>query len=311
MPEFYLNRFTTDGLLWVYDRGLGEYRRQQPLNTTVRTHYYTAQAATGEKNAVFEQWLSRVEGDAKPLMDKLEAGGELDTRERPILAYFLATLFYRLPRREREMGELATSFGKMLLRRNLLHPATRRNYADPDKLLRTIERDDVTLTPNRNVMLVTMRARATPLAQDLVVADWNVAHAPRGCSFVTGDGVFGLMPTDLSRQTHRPYGIASPEVATAVALSPNTCLLLHGLPCGMTHFIASREEVRQINLAILRETERYALARDEAQLRSLVRAANISRPEQNSRMVVDELPHPSLDPMRSFTIVHRKPLGQK
>lgn len=306
LPQFYLDRFTHDGLVWLYDRSKGEFRRQQPVNTTVRRHYYTAEEKGGAKNPTFESWLSRIEGDAKPLLDKLDAGLMLDSKERPIVAFFLATLFYRLPRREREMSEAVTGFGKMILRRNLLHPEARKNYRDPDKLLRTIERDDVLVRPNRNMMLVTMHERVPILAQEFAVADWTVAHARRGSSFATCDGVFGIMPTELSRQTNRPYGVASPEVVTAVAVTPSTCILLQGIACRMRHVTVSTDFVRQINIAILRETETYAIVRDEAHLRSLVRAARVSEPAQNSRIVVDDLPHPSGDPMRSFTIVRRE-----
>lgn len=40
LPEFYLNGFTREGLLCVFDRETGEYRRQAPKNTAVIGHFY-------------------------------------------------------------------------------------------------------------------------------------------------------------------------------------------------------------------------------------------------------------------------------
>jgi hypothetical protein len=50
LPEFYLNGFARDGLLWLYDRGRKQYRRQTPHNTAIIGHYYTFENEKGEKD---------------------------------------------------------------------------------------------------------------------------------------------------------------------------------------------------------------------------------------------------------------------
>ncbi|PYJ97417.1 MAG: hypothetical protein DME23_15650 [Verrucomicrobia bacterium] len=49
-PEFYLNGFTRDGLLWLYDRERKQYRRQAPHNTAITGHCYAFENEKGEKD---------------------------------------------------------------------------------------------------------------------------------------------------------------------------------------------------------------------------------------------------------------------
>jgi hypothetical protein len=65
-----------------------------------------------------------------------------------------------------------------------------------------------------------------------------------------------------------------------------------------------RDSVREINLAIVAETETYAIARDESHLRSLARAGGLYNPKPNTKTVLDNHPDPS-DPNKSTVIVRR------
>ena len=58
LPEFYLDGFTRDGMLWIFDRALKEYRHQQPQDTAVRRHFYSIKKPNGERDVQVEKLLS-------------------------------------------------------------------------------------------------------------------------------------------------------------------------------------------------------------------------------------------------------------
>ena len=62
LPRFYLEGFTKDGKVAVFDRDKNEVRTQQPVNTGVIGHFYTMEDAGGHQRFELEQMLSEFEG---------------------------------------------------------------------------------------------------------------------------------------------------------------------------------------------------------------------------------------------------------
>lgn len=50
LPEFYLYGFAKDGMVWLHDKKLEQFRHQTPTNTAVIGHYYTTLDEQGEKD---------------------------------------------------------------------------------------------------------------------------------------------------------------------------------------------------------------------------------------------------------------------
>ena len=72
LPQFYLNGFCTNGRLWIYDRTENNFRCQTPINTGVIKDYYTFLDEEENKDTKIEEMLSKVEGDTKPVIDKID-----------------------------------------------------------------------------------------------------------------------------------------------------------------------------------------------------------------------------------------------
>ena len=90
VPKFYLEGFTKEGLLAVYDRKNDTAGLQQPLNTGVIGHFYTVKDAQGRKRFEVEAMLSEVEAKAAPVIARLAAGGEITDEQRSDFSVFLA-----------------------------------------------------------------------------------------------------------------------------------------------------------------------------------------------------------------------------
>src|ERR1041384_1076630 len=97
LPQFYLEGFTRNGMLCVFDREKNEYRNQRPKDTAVIRHLYTWTDESGEKHYDLEQMLSLVEGRAKLVIQAIEKGANPSPLQRCHLAWFLALLACRVP----------------------------------------------------------------------------------------------------------------------------------------------------------------------------------------------------------------------
>lgn len=317
LPISYLQRFAVGGYVWLYDRKRQSFRRQKPIKTAAQRHRYSIEAADGGKSPVLEERLAVLEGDAKPLFDKMIDRKSLTWDEREVVSYFLAVLFHRTPRRDRELGECYSEFAKIMFTRNLGNSgvlkhlseqaaASGRPPVDPARLLDHLNSGAVKAAPSRNLSNAIMCERVPSLAASFANADWVVAHADGNAAFVTCDSPIAILATNVSASKLRPYGVASPEVTKVVALSATTCLFFTGSQPRTSHLTLGEADVRHVNIAIVRETEEFAFGPDESELRGLVNDAGITDPAPLSRMVVDEIPHPSGDHTRSFLIVSRK-----
>lgn len=74
LPKFYLNNFCIyrSRFLWVFDRQKNEYRQQKPVNTAVKRRYYTITDSKGIYHNDIEKILSRIEGESKNILEKVE-----------------------------------------------------------------------------------------------------------------------------------------------------------------------------------------------------------------------------------------------
>jgi len=98
LPQFYLEGFTRDGFVAVFDREKNSVRRQQPANTGVIGQFYTMVDSEGRKRYEIEELLCEYEGKAKQVIAKLIDGvAELDADDRSDLAIFVSLAANRTP----------------------------------------------------------------------------------------------------------------------------------------------------------------------------------------------------------------------
>lgn len=314
VPEFYLRSFARDGLLYVFDREKAEYRRQPPRNTAVIGHYYATMKEDGEKDYGVEHLLSRIEGLAKPVIEKLDEGRDIGPEERVRLSYFLAFLFNRVPKFEREIDQIADSAAKLWLKH--MFPTVEsveayfasteedRECSAPD-FLDFIQNEEYELVGNRNNTVHTMLEQTPKIAQSLAMMAWDVMHCDDRSAFITTDSPFGLLLSDEQRASGAAIlGVGSPEITKAVPITKGTALLIRGAGVSLSHYRLNREQVREVNVAVAAECERYIFGPDEALVRSVVRRSHVDTSKPATRLRVEHVPHPT-EPERTITIVRR------
>src|SRR3990170_6936918 len=123
LPKFYLEGFTKNGMVALFDRKLNEIRVQQPVNTCVIGHFYTMEDAAGRKRFELEQLLSEYETKASFVIKKLAATEAINADERTDLAIFVALATFRTP-------DIVDSL--KALNSNLIKDMGKRMFADVD-----------------------------------------------------------------------------------------------------------------------------------------------------------------------------------
>lgn len=314
LSEFYLKGFTRDEILWVYDRQKDEYREQHPRTTAAIRHFYSIENDEGERDPEVEIQLSRIEGKAKPIIQALDEGKDISPEDRVYLSVFLAVLHSRVPKFEREITEIADQATKALLKRMFPHEDAAREHLrrsgkeseiDPEHIVDFIQNERFEVKGHRNNAISTMLRQWPELAKLFNIMDWMVAHADSRTSFITTDAPFAFLASDELLKSGKPVlAVGSFEIVKAVPLTRRTCLLLGGKGVGFGHFDFNRDIVRDINVRLASECERFAFAADEAHLKSIVRRSQIDRKRTGTRMRVDHIQHPT-DPNRTFMISHR------
>jgi hypothetical protein len=317
LSRFYLEGFTRDQMLSVFDRKTNEYRPQHPLTTAAIRHFYTIEKEDGGRNVEVELQLSKLEGKTKPVIAALERGESIAPEDRVYLSYFLGFLHSRVPRFEREITEVADQVIKALLKRMIpneeaaaahLRRAGKEEDVRAAAMVDFIQNERFSIKGSRNNAIGMMLHQAPDLAKQFNIMDWMVAHADPRTAFITTDAPFALIVREELRQSGKPvYGVGSFEIVKAVPLTSRVCLLMGGKGVGFGHVSFNREQVRDINLQLAREAERFVFAADEIHLRSIVRRTRIDRERTGTRMRVDHVEHPT-DPNRTFMITRRVPV---
>src|SRR5438045_851876 len=118
LPRCYLDAFTSDKRLHVFDRETGKLRRDSPNNVAAITDYYILVSDSGEREERVEHGLlADVEAAAAPVLRRLANCEAISDREQDVAATFFAFLCTRIPAFEATYAELNNQMGQEFFRR--------------------------------------------------------------------------------------------------------------------------------------------------------------------------------------------------
>jgi Protein of unknown function (DUF4238) len=299
LPQFYLQRFTRDGSLWVYDRLRRAFRQQQPVNTAVEGQRYTVELDDGTKSLQVEEMLAAMEGEAKVAIEKLEAKEELAKADREAVAWFIAFLVSRVPDFEDGFqGMTGTMLKQMLqmkfaskdaIEAHLLQHGPKDASGAPsiEDLHGFIKDGAFTITADHNQYLASMLGVAKVAAPLIYRMKWVVLHTWGSRAFVTSDRPFVILPPrDLPPAFG--FGLATPGATKIVALGNHLCLLLGDPGDGrLQHREVSHKGVRAMNLNVVSRCYEYAFGRDQPLLQSLVERTGVDQSDPEPSISAD------------------------
>ncbi len=116
LPRFYLEHFSKNGRLQIYDRQKREFREGTPPGTAYQKHFYSVERANGTKDPAIEKWLANVEGKAQEAIKMLEKRGLLSQENEAFLALFAGLMWTRTMEFDRSVKSITEPLLKNLLR---------------------------------------------------------------------------------------------------------------------------------------------------------------------------------------------------
>lgn len=301
LPSFYLHNFARDGFVAVYDRAHDEVRRQQPKNTGVITHFYTLEDSDGRRRFEIEQLFAEYEGKAKAVIDKLSDQSSITADERSDLAIFLAFGAMRTP----EMTDSLKA-----LNSRLVADVTRRIFSDVDEIVEMLKKDPdsadktsadlegeatamMTMATEEQFEIVTDHGWAVSMAVRMALEiapifagrNWRVLHVQNEkISYVTSDSPFLLGTVGPRPSSFWGVGFGNADALTIFPLTQDCALAISGQEGKMVHASVGRDQVRDLNLRIASQCQRFLIGRDEALVRSLAKATGLASNKWSPRM---------------------------
>lgn len=323
LPQSYLEGFTKDGKVWIYDRSKNEFRRQTPKNIAFVRDFYAFEDTSGAMDYGLEKWFSTIEGKAKASIRDLEQKLEITPGARLHLAFYISLLMVRTPKFDREVQETADAMLKGIAKQAFQTVESAeifaRQYADRtgdsgvtgESLFRFVQDERFKVVTPRNNVLIAMLTLAERVTFDVAMMDWMVVHADPRTAFITSDEPIGyIVPQEFLPTGEPVLGLGSQKVVKIVPLSQSIALLLGKFGGGFGHFGFHRERVRDANLRIAVECGQHVIGCDETLLRVIVKRSGIDKGDLGSRMKLEHIQHPT-DPHRSFVVNRRVMVGQQ
>lgn len=280
VAQLTLRRFTdSDGQFWVYDRKNNSYRLAQPSGTAAESEFYSIPNDDGTYNRAVEEFLgAEIETAAGAAIAHLIDGHTLNSGGKTALSRYMAYQHTRVPAYRRGVNEMQAGFARAILG----------DTPEPTQTLSDQEvRDEA--TRERERVISQMRYMGEGTAELLQSQYWQLWHATTS-GFIITDNPFIHFPSPELIEAGGAYGLETPGIMKLMPISRNWCVLigdqaqLPTLPEIEVREVG-RLEVREINTILAAESERWVIARDRAQLESIVKEAELRGSDPMRRSV--------------------------
>lgn len=306
LPRFYLEGFTKNGELAVYDRESDDVRVQTPVNTGVIGHLYTMEDEEGRKRYELEAFLSEWEGKASQVIPKLSSGGRITDDERSELAIFIALAAFRTPDHiDSVMAASSGLFGEMArqmfsdvesakasIRDTPLAPATEEELdREARDLVEFAKSGRYKVTTNQKWAVEIAIRTAFAVAPCLIDRDWLVLHRPDDRhSFITTDSPVVLTTVVPRESPLYGVGFGNADALVIFPLDQTSVLAMFGDGGGFAHVASMGERMRHINLAAADRCQRFVIGRDRVLVRSLADRLRLNTRKWSPKMQMSGFP---------------------
>jgi hypothetical protein len=294
LPRMYLRGFADEAeQVWVFDRKDNKFLHQGVVNTAVKKDFYTIISPDGQKTDAVEQMLANtVEAPMKHIIERLDRKNlTWEGEDRAVLALFVALLRTRNPAFDRDQNEFTEEFHRWWAKAK--HPSVEateeslRGYeqetgedmsdVSAQEIFDMIRDDQYEINNPRQNNIKMMMSLALEIAQAVFSLKWEILAAPKGCSFITCDNPFTVVPPPNFDGSVQGYGILRPGASTIVPLSSKTAICFFGEGQRVRGAVVYKEFLRNTNVIVAANSERFVIARDEPLLRSVVRKGKLEQ----------------------------------
>lgn len=290
VPEFELDYFANNKILWVYDRKLKVIRPQSVKDTAAISHYYSFKTTTGEIDNGMEHALGVAESFAAPIINKIHENEsyKFTPQDKLEFATYLALKWTRTPMHQKKSEaifeaviktssrKLATDENKFKEAMNYVAQKTGKEVGDiKGQKEFMMNPDRYTVETTRLTSLQSMALGLKPSYEAIYNMRWVFRFAPKEKAFITSDNPFVVKPFF---ETDDPLGcgLYTPHTVTFIALTPRVCLTLTR---GGTEIYGGKipgDMVNEINETLALFSTRFVISHNERLLRRTIERTKLS-----------------------------------
>lgn len=300
IPQFFLKKFSVDGQnVWLFDRYKKEYRNQSTRKIASENKFYTCEVKGKEEN--LEDLLSKVEGFAKPILEKLTSKQEITMQAKADFAMFASIMKVRVPdfkKKTEEAGEkmykkinkiMFSNDGhieQMLIEQNI--KLSKKKLKDLIDFARDGRRYYVEFPAN--YWLGMMLKLSLEVARLFIDMDWKVFHFDKKYALITSDNPVVLVPPDdYDPNSIYGVGLITRGARKIFSLAPNTCLIITDLNKNPTiqHVnIKDKDVFRSINYVTAGNSDRFVYSPEKGKLEKIVKDTKVDEFIRTERVYV-------------------------
>lgn len=285
LPEFYLKGFTKNGMLAVYDRQSNSVGVQNPKNTGVIGHFYTLKDAEGLQRFELEEMLCGFETKASQVIMKLVAKKLISADERNNLAIFIALAAFRTPDivdslkgfNSELIGDIAKRmFANVEEVKDRMRGKTGSPISEEELekkaqgMVNFANSGSYKVTTDHKWAIGKAMEMAFTVAPILAGRDWIVTHRNNDKkSFVTTDAPVLLTTVAPRKSNFYGVGFGNSDALVVFPLTASCVILMYSNNGQLEHRVANTQQIRQINLGLTDNCQRFVIGRDVELVRSL------------------------------------------
>ena len=242
--------------------------------------------------------MAGIEGDTKPIIDKINNKEMIDLDEKLILTAFISLLHSRVPYYEKEHNEILDKFIKIYNKKlfsdkkntqklieRLAKDKEGKNIS-PESIMDYIKKGQYTIKANKEWTLESMFDIARTFSIYLFLMDWQFCYSSTS-SFITSDNPFVLIPpSGCEKKGVYGLGILVPGVKKIVPLTQKVCLVICDKGDKIEKINISSKEVREINCHIAKYCDNLLISKDKILLKKLIEITSIDKSRVNSKVDV-------------------------
>lgn len=300
IPQFFLKNFSIDGQnVWLFDRYKKEYRKQSTRKIASENKFYTCEVNEREEN--LEDLLSKIEGYASPILEKLASEQEITMQEKADFAMFISIMKVRVPdfkKTTEEGGEKMYKKMNKIIFSNKKHveqmlkkqgiKLSKENLKDLIDFARDGRRYYVEFPANYWLgMMLKLSLEVAKLFTDM---DWRVFHFDKKYALITSDNPVVLVPpADYDPNLIYGVGLITRGARKVFSLTPNTCLIITDLNKNPTirHVnVEDKNVFRSINYVTARNSDRFVYSPGKGKLEKIVKNTKIDEFIRTERVYV-------------------------
>lgn len=289
VPRFNLEFFSDSGFVWVYDSHNNTYNKLPIERVAVINNFYTFTTDKGKKLYEIEEYLSKVEGVSKPLIQKLDSGNDLTDEEKAGLSEYLYLQMYRTPKNIRRTLEgvekmtkkmmSITASNKQYFERTIEEIESKHEdmkKIDSEAVRRDLVNQDYNLHVPKEWALKFMFDSLPELVGLIFASEWQILHSPKNTMFITSDDPYTQVQTKKLPGFYRNMmGLGVKGTEITVALTPNTCLLLLPKDGNITHRKLNKDGVKNVNFRTATNCDRFIFSKNEDLLKRMVKRTEV------------------------------------